>query len=172
MEIARIQPRSVTGRDEGFTLIELLAVLAIMIFMMGLAIGAFQNYGKNAAVKSSVLQMKSALSLARQNAITKRVRTTFVFGNTAGERGYFYLSTNGNSSGMISDTNLLNEGIIFDFAAPNTFSNPITFKLDGACTFGAAARNITVRERGGGTNRMSASMQVYPLTGRVKVVSD
>ena len=156
----------------GFTLIELLAVLAIMMFMMGLAIGAFQGYGRHAAITSSVLQMKSSLSLARQLAITKRRRTTFVFGNTQEERGYYYLTTNEVASGLIGDTNYLNQGIFFDLSVPNTYTNPITFKLDGACSFGAAPRSISMRERGTGTNRASAILQIYPLTGRVKVLSD
>jgi len=169
MEVRNAKPRYFPWGADGFTLIEMLAVLAIMIFMMGLAIGAFQNYGKHASITSSVLRMKSSLALARQLAITKRVRTTFVFANTPEERGYFYLTTNAAATGMIGDTNLLNQGIFFD---PATDTNPITFKLDGACTFGTAPRNIMLRERGGGTNRLSATMQVYPLTGRVKVLSD
>ena len=63
----------------------LLLTVGIMLMMMGVTIGAFHEWGRNAAMKASVLNVRSSLSLARQYAITHRMKTTFQYGNVQAE---------------------------------------------------------------------------------------
>ena len=91
----------------GFTLIKMLAVLAIMGLMMGLTVGAFNHWGRGSRVKGSVLHLKHSMSMARQFAITKRVRTTFECGNMPnGERGYYSVVRN-DTGYQVGATNFL-----------------------------------------------------------------
>lgn len=71
--------RSPNDRRRGFTLIELLVVIGIMGILMGAAVVAFQNMSKGSAMRSSVMQVRTALALARQWAITHRENTYLVF---------------------------------------------------------------------------------------------
>jgi prepilin-type N-terminal cleavage/methylation domain-containing protein len=63
----------------GFTLIELLVVVAIMGVMMALIMPSFRGFGRGAAMKSAISQIRTTMSLARQNAVTKRQFTFVAF---------------------------------------------------------------------------------------------
>jgi prepilin-type N-terminal cleavage/methylation domain-containing protein len=152
----------------GFTLIEMLAVLAIMGLMMGLTIGAFNHWGRGSRLRGSLLHLKSSMSMARQFAITRRVRTTFACGNTAnGDRGYYSITRN-DSGAQVGATNYLADGIVF---SNQTYS--VEFRLDGSCETGtgAAPMTMTIMERNQGA-ALIADIKLYPLTGRVKVITN
>lgn len=70
--------RSPVFLPAGFTLIELLAVITIMGIILAISIGAFTKIGEAAALKGGMNQVRGALVLARQTAITRRVPTAFV----------------------------------------------------------------------------------------------
>ena len=170
-----IQPR---GR-KGFTLIEILAVLAIMMLMMGMAMFAFVDFGAGAKMRASVLQFKGALSQARQNAITHRVRTYVLYGNYP-TRGWYVISNE--VDGVMGVTNVIGEGVAFDHE-PGIDSWALEFKLDGSCDSdcdndGASAddwdgnqRKIILYEHAraaaGGGEYLSTTVQVFRLTGTV-----
>jgi Tfp pilus assembly protein FimT len=162
-------------RSGGFTLIELLSVMGIMVLMMALTMGAFIDWTRNSGMKGCVLNIKSTLNGARQLAITKRVRTTVYYGNSKGlpAVGYYYASNT--LEGIIGQTNWLARGVQFDLKAPN-YSKPITFKFDGSCTNDSGAvPGIIIRivetGRAGAVSELSSELQIYPLTGRVKLKS-
>jgi prepilin-type N-terminal cleavage/methylation domain-containing protein len=155
--------RGVPPSRRGFTLIELLAVLAIMGIMMTGAVVAFLNFGKNAAMRSSVLNVRSGLSFARQYTVTHRVRTRFNHGNLPNDMGvpcgWYSVTTNNVTVGT---TNFLQGGVTFGG------EGFIEFKLDGSCTGNGTSTNITLIEQRRGDVSIVSTTMVYMLTGRVK----
>jgi prepilin-type N-terminal cleavage/methylation domain-containing protein len=157
-----------------FTLLEMLTVIAIMGLIMSIAVVAFVDIGRGAAMRSSVLNVRSGLSSARQYAITHRVRTLFEYGNASegGMTNGYYVIAN-SVSGVIGVTNFVARGICF------ADSTNVEFALDGSCTgagwantAGYVTRDVTLYEsRPDGTlrpNGMAVTTVVYKLTGRMK----
>ncbi|MBM4149515.1 MAG: prepilin-type N-terminal cleavage/methylation domain-containing protein [Lentisphaerae bacterium] len=70
--------RVVKRATSGFTLVELLAVMAIMGILLALTVAAFTKIGESASIRSGVNQLRGAIVLARQTAITRRVPTALV----------------------------------------------------------------------------------------------
>jgi len=128
----------------GFTLIELLTVMAIMLIIMAMAVGAFLDWGRGSGMRGALIDVKSAMVNTRQKAITERKKTQFVFGNTNTEEkgwfGYYYYLTITNfvkSAGLASSTNYLPTGVIFGDKSYNEIKGSnIVFKLDGTCPGG------------------------------------
>ena len=153
-------------RGNGFTLIELMAVMVIMAIMLSIAVVAFVQIGHAAGMKSSVLNVQSALNLTRQNAITYRTRTTFSYSNLSSDSempvGCFVVTTN--NGVLIGQTNRLDIGIIFT----NPTKGALTFTLDGSCG-GLVDTNIMLIERDKGANALSNVISVDPLTGRIRI---
>lgn len=65
-----------------FTLIELLVVIGIMGLLLGITVTAFDGMGKGAKMRAAVTELKGALSLARQTAITQRRVAYLIFTDT------------------------------------------------------------------------------------------
>ena len=164
----------------GFTLIELLAVMAIMGAMLALSIAAFSKMGSGSSIRASSMMFKSSVSMARQNAITKRTKTTITFGNVGNpSRGYYAITFENKDTGldqMIGVTNWLSDGIAFyesGAALPvygdvkNAYQAPLVFKVDGGTDNGATARWIGMRESRPGTNVLHTVLRLQPLTGRI-----
>ena len=59
----------------GFTLLELLTVMAIMVVMMSIAGASYYGMSQGAAMRGSVSNLTTTLSLARQFAVNHRNRT-------------------------------------------------------------------------------------------------
>ena len=147
-----------------FTLIELLSVMAIMVILLAIALGVSTDWGRSAGMRSSVLGVKSALAMARQWAVTYRVRTTFAYTNTSScERGYYVVFDTEN--GNVGNTNYLARDIVFT----NNLT-PIEFELDGSCQWrdsgdDSSTRAIVLLERHRGNNRLISTITVFRVTG-------
>lgn len=166
--------RSTLNRS-GFTLIELLAVMAIMGLMMGLSIAAFTSLGKGSGIRSSTMMFKSGASLARQNAITKRARTTIIYGNMGVVPRGYYLVSNA-VEGILGYTNWLSDGIVFYEGSEEVplygrsetaYDEPLVFKTDGTMDNGLNDEYIGIKESKPGTNLLYAVLRIQPNTGRV-----
>ena len=158
-------------RDGAFTLIELLVVMAIMVIMLGLSIAAFKDIGSGAGMRGAVLQFKTNMSLARQNAITRRIPAQIVFNNgDANTRGTFWLaSRNGSITNIVGATNYFAEGIVFDL--PNNVTSNFEFKIDGTprASFGSSnSVPVRVYDRNANPSNVTTFL-LYKQTGRVKV---
>lgn len=164
-------------RRPGFTLIELLAVMAIMGLLMGLSVVAFKDMGRGVGMRGATIQFKSNLSLARQQAITRRTPVRIIYANTndaTGWRGLFYMADVSNN--LIGAVNFLSRGI--QFAPTNsTVMDRVEFKADGSCNrsvgtwdSGQPRRAIDVVETG--RRAMTNRFRVYEKTGRVKVLTE
>jgi prepilin-type N-terminal cleavage/methylation domain-containing protein len=167
------------GRRAGFTLIELLTVMTIMAIMLGLAIAAFKDIGKGAGFRGAILQFKSATSLARQYAVTKRSPTWLHFENvdvSGGTRGLYFLATSQNTDeGLIGTTNYFVTGVVFtdpDTGLPYTDSTSVRFNVDGTCEAQESGvqpyLDLAITELG--PRGTSVVARIYALTGRVKVM--
>lgn len=84
----------------GFSILELASVLAILVLIIGASIGAFLGWQRAAVVRGSNDQVYSALTRARQFAITHRMPTGVAFGvtNAPGYPRQAYIVTFTNSS--------------------------------------------------------------------------
>ena len=78
-----VRNRSSSART-GFTLVELLVVIGVIALMMALVMPAFRGFGRSASMNSSVAQIRTAMSLSRQWAITQNrpVQIQFATSNT------------------------------------------------------------------------------------------
>ncbi|MBR2514888.1 MAG: GspH/FimT family pseudopilin [Halomonas sp.] len=68
---------------QGFTLIELLVTLALMGILAAWGLPSFQGLGERSAVTSEVNRLQTALTLARNTAITQRSEVTVCPANDA-----------------------------------------------------------------------------------------
>jgi prepilin-type N-terminal cleavage/methylation domain-containing protein len=172
-----------------FTLIELLMVMAIMGVMLTITITAFNSLGSGTGVRGALLQTRSELSLARQNAIARRVKTRLHIGNTEDSRGYIFRTEvldpkNPNDETVFGSTNYLPKGFYFgatvaapQLATPNQ-DDVFEFNFDGSAdseypdrwtsdlSTRAKTKDIIIKEnRPGG---LVVTSVVYGMTGRIK----
>jgi len=132
--------------------------MAIMVVLMAIAMVSFLQWGRGTAMRSAIIVVKSNLVSARQWAITHRVPTHFICGNTNGvmaQNGFFVVTTNNASSGVIGTINYLQSRVQF------STTNDICFMLDGSCT--GTTSLVTIGLTG---QALTNSITVYALTGR------
>jgi prepilin-type N-terminal cleavage/methylation domain-containing protein len=105
----------------GFTLVELLAVILIMGMLMLIAIPSFQSANRGGRTRTATLQLNSAVSLARQTAITTRQNVHIIFpdsGLTYDEStvdlAYRSYAIYGARDGYMGEWRRLPEGVVFD----------------------------------------------------------
>lgn len=159
----RRQP-PITHATGGFTLVEILMVMAIMTLMMGMAMVAFVDWGKDAKIRTAERGFRTAFHHARQDAITYRRRTLLVFGNvllpgaTDPTRGWYAVTTNLPSTPpappdyipeyVLGSGDVIADGVLLGDEIASTLTpyddanvQYIEFKLDGSC--GDAGPDIT-----------------------------
>ena len=73
------QPRYTMARRYGFTLIEMLVVIVIIGIMLALTLPSVTNLMKSGGLNGAARQVANTLNLARQYAITHRIKTRVVF---------------------------------------------------------------------------------------------
>ena len=151
--------RKRSGR-QGFTLIELLCVMGIMVFLLSVALGSALGWGRSSGLRSSVLGVKSSLTLARQLAITHGTQSFFVYGNstTPVQSGY-YVAAIDDPINIVGETNYMPKGFIFETGVWSR----VAFQADGACTNGSDP-DIVVREIRG-MHYLAATVTVVRATG-------
>lgn len=164
-------------------------VMAIMAVMLTITIAAFNSLGSGTGMRGAQLMTRSQVSLARQNAISRRVKTRLHIGNTEDSRGYIFMTErddpdNPNTETLIDSTNYLPKGFFFGetVAAPQLAApyedDVIEFKFDGSADSAypdewesavsprAKTKDIVIREnRPGG---LVITSVVYGMTGRLK----
>lgn len=100
--------RFVQGR-RGFTLMELLTVMVIMSIVLATGVVSYVGARRGAELRGAVISVKTALSMARQHAVTKRRPTAVVFrkqGDATTFTNFYYVVekigvAGGRSSGKI-----------------------------------------------------------------------
>ncbi len=172
-----------TSARGGFTLIELLAVMALMVLMMSLSIMAFVDFGRDAAIRSSTLQAKAGLSMARQWAISHRVSAYFRYGNCQSSaamdtRGYYVIGTT-TKGGDVTGTNWMSTGILLADEGGSVLGagteKAIRFSSSGALKgHGIVPYRFMVLEgdRWARNKAMAITnmLEVAPLTGAAKIL--
>ncbi len=73
------KPSTITHSSTGFTLMELLTVMAILFILMGMTLAAYFGVLRSTAVQGAQENLHKVLALARQHAMTHRMRTYVIF---------------------------------------------------------------------------------------------
>jgi len=113
------------GGRRAFTLAELLAVIAIMAIMIAVSVPALSGLARGASLRSATVQLRSALSLARQYAITHHQTVYVLFPTqnndpivggdatrTRGYRAYAICTVSNNIPTYLSEWQFLPTGVI------------------------------------------------------------
>jgi prepilin-type N-terminal cleavage/methylation domain-containing protein len=158
---------SAASRRHAFTIIELLVVMGIMVLMMTIAALSWTGMRRGAEVRGASATVRTALMLARQQAILRRQNVTVRIDDD-GTKSYIatYTSTSAaysaSATGSVHAVASLTPGMQFD---PSSLPIFITFKPNGGSGNGGKTR-ITVRERAGvGAAIQSATLTNWNLTG-------
>lgn len=150
----------------GFTLIEMLTVIVIIGLIIGIGIPVMNNLTRSTGLKGATRQLSNTLHLARQYAITHRVRTDVKVGSAW------------NSIAVYTNGAPLDKSIFFPngVVCYGTNTPPaVTFKPTGDA---AAQTAFVIREgiydtNGVGTwigmNSNITTVTVYPVLGRIKI---
>ena len=156
MKTGNQKSSSMAHAVNGFTLVEILMVMAIMTLMMGMAMVAFVDWGKDAKIRTAERGFRTAFHHARQDAITHRRRTLLVFGNvvlpgaTDPTRGWYAVTTNLPSGPpappdyipeyVLGSGDVIGDGVLLGEEIASTMTSYddanvqfIEFKLDGSC---------------------------------------
>ncbi len=106
------------SRRQGFTLIELLVVIGILGLLLGASIIAFQEPSDASRQRAAVTQLRSAVNLARQWAVSHRVKTYVVFPTAAlatddPAKAYRSYNIYSDNEGYLREWTFLPQGVVF-----------------------------------------------------------
>ena len=102
----------------GFTLIELLVVIGILGLLLGASIIAFQEPSDTSRQRAAVTQLRSAVTLARQWAVSHRIKTYVVFPDAAvatddPAKAYRSYNIYSDNEGYLREWSFLPQGVVF-----------------------------------------------------------
>jgi prepilin-type N-terminal cleavage/methylation domain-containing protein len=157
MTMRQHHPARLQKRCRGFTLVELLVVVGLMAVVMAVTIAGLQMSSGGAKMRTALFQLKSTLSLARQQAITRREPIYVVFPEPsstfqdAAQRSRLSYQAYGvwsPSEGYINEWAALPPGVIFHWTisasevnTANVFANSTATRFNiPATTAGRANR--------------------------------
>ncbi len=118
------------NRRSGFTLLELLTVMAIMLLIMGLAVGAFVGMGKGDRLRAGVSNIRSTLSVARQTAICKGTKCAVQF-DKAKKSWNITEYNRGGTVQAVRENYFLPQGISFESMDLPSGDSKLVFRSDG-----------------------------------------
>ncbi len=93
-------------RRRGFTLMELLTVMVIISLLMATGVTSYMGARRGAEGRAAKMAVKTALSLARQHAVTKRRTTALVFRWEGGTNCLYVFEKSGDARTGSSANNL------------------------------------------------------------------
>jgi prepilin-type N-terminal cleavage/methylation domain-containing protein len=113
------------SKSQGFTLLELLVVVGLIGLLTMFAVPAFNALGQGQKLRSAAFQLNTALSLARQQAITTRQDVYVLFPDDEAslyrspnqahvEKAFRGYAIYGERDGYLSDWTVLPPGVVFD----------------------------------------------------------
>jgi prepilin-type N-terminal cleavage/methylation domain-containing protein len=149
----------------GFTLLELLAVMAIMAVIMGSAVVSFYGMGKGSRLRGATNTVRSAMSLARQQAILKGQTLEVQFFTTNNVSGYQvsgYRVWNVVEDYELGQTAYLPRGVTLSPA-----NKTIEFLPTGSSNSGGTASSTIVLGQTDGPG--TATMKIFHMTGLMKI---
>jgi prepilin-type N-terminal cleavage/methylation domain-containing protein len=158
-----VRNRQRSYRRSGFTLIEMLAVLVIIGVFVVIALPAFTNLNRSAALPGALRQIANEASLARQYAITHRVQTELKITNTCDAVSVL---TNGSP---VDKWNYLPVGtvVFFDPAIPNLVTN-VFFTPTGGTT---KLNEVTICVREGSSEIVAGTNFYFGISSNVGTIS-
>jgi len=84
-----MKPQRSQRTQRGFTLLELLTVMVIMFMLMGMATVGFRGVMRAGGISGAAMNVRAALRVARQYAMTHQCRTFVIFGED-GDKAWYY----------------------------------------------------------------------------------
>jgi prepilin-type N-terminal cleavage/methylation domain-containing protein len=88
----------------GFTILELLTVMVIIVLLMSIAAAGYLGMRRGAEMRSAVSTLRTAMMLARQQAVTHRRDTIMVFRQTGTNTTYYVFEEGGTVSWGSAET--------------------------------------------------------------------
>ena len=149
-------------RSRGFTLLELLTVMAIMGIIMASGAAAFFGLGKGSRMRGAVNNLRSAIALARQQAVLKGQPLILRFEHATVSDQDYYFVTNAVEGYAVGEKRFVPNGV--EIESPGV-PFEITFEPRGG-TAGGASPTIRIQDQAG-TERWE--LTIYGLTGLVRV---
>ncbi len=155
-------------REKGFTLLELMAALLVLAVLLGIGVPSFNSISESAKIRSVTHDLKTAVQLARSEAITRRqiaiacrsnaTQTACDF-NSDWSSGWLVLLQNGADPEVAADVNVIRVWGDIDIVASGAAAG-FVFERSGAAE-AAATMDIT-----NGTDNRCLDVNV---SGRVRL---
>lgn len=152
------------GREAGFTLVEVMVTIALAGVLMGLAVAGWQGWSRAAAQEGLVLDLRGALRMAQQQAVTEGSSTCVRFDVAAETWSRFRGRCDDPGAQLVEGPVAVGDGLGLDDARfqhdSTTYLPGVTFTPRGTATPGG----VTVTRE---SSDVRVRIRVEALTSRV-----
>jgi len=117
---ANNRPQKLRRSSSGFTLIELMVTIAVLAIIVGIAAPSISTQLANQRVKSTAINIESALKEAKAESIIRRQNVTVTYSNTLNT-----ITLTGRSSTVIATYNVNSKSTVSQDVTPTTVTQVV-----------------------------------------------
>ena len=117
---ARHRPQKLRMSSSGFTLIELMVTIAVLAIIVSIAAPSISTQLANQRVKSTAINIESALKEAKAESIIRRQNVTVTYSNTLNT-----ITLTGRSSTVIATYNVNSKSTVSQDVTPTTVTQVV-----------------------------------------------